>query len=487
MNTIHVSNVRESTKAYRLFNHNQLSNALMMKWKHPYISLLIIAIFLTFVSNPGFAAPPNINITNNTWLQNEPMVAINPLDHAKLVVGFNDNRSAGNFGVGWSWSDDGGNNWTSGGKFSFTGYTRGADPVVAFDNMGKAYMVGLAYNPDASPSLGRDGSIFVATSNDGGHTFPEANRRIIVSGNGTATYYDKPWLYVNPVNNDIYVTWVKRSNAWGVGGTESMVIEFTRSSDGGANFSPPIQVSNFSNTTGTNRTHGPQIAGVSGNHIYVSWHTLEAGTLPNPPTTPWKIWIAESTDSGVSFGTTNLVATTAWGYPINFISMSADPVSGRIYIVYADSLVQTPRDYDIFLTSASSAAGPWSSPLRINNDPQNGRWQFFPSLAIAPNGRVDVMWYDYRDDPNRLNVYYRYSRNGGSTWSANIKLTDNPGFTPDNANFAGDYNGVASVDDKAYMVWMDNRLGNQEIYGTTFEHVINTSPLSPPQSLQIQQ
>lgn len=425
---------------------------------------MIAVLLMPFysIANP----PPNVNISNNGWYQNEPMVAIKPTDHNKLVAGFNDARNAGSYGVGWAWSDNGGTNWNYGGKFSFSGYSLGADPVVAFDNTGTAYMVGLAYNPDSSPSiLGRDGSIFIAKSNDGGHTFT-VFQTIIATGKGTETHYDKPWLYINQANNHIYVAWVKRTNAWGTGGTESMVIEFTRSTNGGVNFSTPVQVSAFSSATGTNRSHGPQITAVSANQVYVAWHTLEAGTLPNPPTTPWKIWIAGSNNGGASFGTNNLAVTSVWGYPIRFISMDADPNTGKIYIAYADSTVQTPRDYDVFVTSATSAAGPWSAPVRVNDDPQNGRWQFFPALDVAPNGRVDVIWYDYRDNPNLINVYSTYSTDGGTTWATNSKLTDINGATPE-SGFAGDYNTVASVDERAYFAWMDKRTNTQEIYGAS--------------------
>lgn len=452
--------------------------------KLAFSSLLCLTTSLILAANTVIAAPPvNRNITNDSWSQNEPMVAFSPLDHNRVVVGFNDNRGAGDYGVSWSWSDNGGNSWTYGGKISFGGYSLGADPVVAFDNSGTVYMVGLVYNPDASPSLGQDGSVFFAKSNDNGQTFPAASRKLITIGTGTTTYYDKPWLYVNPANNHIYIAWVKRTNAWGAGGTESSVIEFTRSVDGGQTFSLPVQVSTFNNPTGSNRSHGPQITALSANRIFVSWHTLETGTLPNPPTTPWKIWVAESTDGGATFGTNDLAVTTEWGYPNRFISTDSDPANGKIYIAYADSHVQSPRDYDIFLTSAASASS-WSPPVKLNDDPQNGRWQFYPALDVAPNGRVDVIWYDYRDDASRLNVYYTYSTDGGVTWKSNTKITNvNLGFTPTN-DFAGDYNCVASVDENTYVVWMDNRLGNQEIYGASIIHP--TSAPSAPTNLQVQ-
>jgi hypothetical protein len=197
------------------------------------IAFILTVGFLLW-ANACFAQPANIRITNNGSPQNEPMVAINPQNHDRLIAGFNDERT-GNYRVGWAWSNDGGTIWNFGATFNPGGtthpgvYTRGADPVVAFDTNGTAYMTWLAYNPDPNANiLGRDGSIFIARSGDGGQTFNVFQKRI-AQGNGTATYYDKPWLYVNPANNHVYVAWTKRTNAWGDGGAQSMVIEFVRS------------------------------------------------------------------------------------------------------------------------------------------------------------------------------------------------------------------------------------------------------------------
>ena len=427
------------------------------------IILYLVCLLLIGIVETLYPQIPNVRITNNGWSQNEPMVAINPTNTNKLVCGYNDSRS-GNYKVGWSWSDDGGFTWTYGGNFTLTGHTHGADPVVAFDNTGTAYFAGLTYNWDNTHSAGKDGSVFVAKSGDGGHTF-NVFSKIIATGTGFTEHLDKPWLYINPANNHIYIAWVKRENAWGVGGTESATIWFTGSTDGGQNFSTPIQISTFSPATGTDRSHGPQITALSASQVYVSWHTIEAG---DPPTTPWKIWITESTNGGASFGPNHHVLNTAWGLPNRFISMDTDSSAGWIYIGYADSHVQTPRDYDIFVTSATSASGPWSTPVKINDDPAGtGRWQFWPSLDVAPDGRVDVMWYDFRDSANGIGVYYTSSSDGGTTWSSNVKVTNLPtGFTP-TSDFAGDYNGIASLNEKIQVVWMDRRNTNQEIYVAT--------------------
>jgi len=322
-----------------------------------YRLFLLVAV-AGILGLPAASLGANVRITNHGTDQNEPMVAIKPTDHTKMVVAFNDSRS-GSYRVGWAWSDNSGRSWNFGGTFTPAGYALGADPVVAFDTAGSAYIAGLAYNPDNTPgSLGCDGSVFLAKSNDDGRTFTVL-QKIVFAGAGTASYYDKPWLHVNPANSHVYLAWAKRSNAWGVGGAEAITIEFARSVNGGTNFSNPVQVSSFSPATGTSRSHGPQIATGPGQKVYVAWHTLEGGQL-GPGFVPPKIWIAESTDGGASFGSNYLVATIQNSLPNRFVSLGVNRANGRLYVAYA-ARPTYPGDHDVYVATATAASsGPHS-------------------------------------------------------------------------------------------------------------------------------
>jgi hypothetical protein len=462
--------------------------------------IVILVAFLVIAANFGIyqvSAPAftNVNVTNNSSNQNSPMVAINPLNHQKLVCGYNDLRS-GVWKLGWSWSDDGGSTWTYGGTFNpLSGYNRCADPNVAFDNTGTAYFAGTDYNYDSVSGRGKDGSVFLAKSNDGGHTFT-VFRKIIITGSGYNPDLDFTKMYINQANNNIYLAWTRRMNAWGVTGTEATTIWFTRSTNGGTTFSSPIQVSTFSPATGSSRSHGVQIAAV-GSKVYVSWHTVEAGTLGQPSWVPPKIYIAASTDGGVTFGTNYLVAVKQNSLPNRFISMGTDPSSGKIYIVYADRPTY-PGDYDAYVATSTAAAGPWTIK-RVNDDPVgNGFWQFWPSLGVAPNGRVDVIWYDERDADNLYGVYYSASNDGGSTWQTNIKLTNAVFPWPDTSLYwDGDFITVASVNEKAQATWGDYRYGsgNLEVYtvgipittktDTKIDFTFQPNPAKPGQTVTL--
>jgi hypothetical protein len=468
--------------------------------KNSVIALLIPLTMILVIANSAMlqsvsAVPTvstNINVTNDSVTQNEPNIAVDPLDPNQLVVGYNDNHDAHYAnGLGWSWSSDGGSTWTFGGHFTLlTGYTEMVNPIVAFDNAFNVYYCGVIYNykVTSGPRVGlaMDGSIFLAKSDDGGHTF-NVFQKIIATGSGFDPDLDRPWMCVNPVNNYVYVAWVRRMNAWmGPLGGEIMTIWVAHSTDGGETFSTPVQVGSDLYSTAYPWypcSHGPQIAVGVGGNVYVSWHTVESGTHSPSGWTGglWfsqipKIWIAISTDYGDTFGPSNHVKSIDHAYPAMFISMRVDSNWGnngdRIYIAYVDRPTDA-GDLDIYVATATSVAGVVKGSWminRVNDDPVgNGRAQFWPSLSVSPNGRAEVLWYDYRDSPWYVNVYYSSSEDGGMTWDANTKLTDvsPPGIFPA-SGYSGDFTGsIASLNDKALCVWMDNRLGNQEIFFAT--------------------
>ena len=96
-------------------------------------------------------------------------------------------------------------------------------------------------------------------------------------------------------------------------------------------------------------------------------------------------------------------------------------------------------------------------------DPQRLQGQYIPNISVAPNGRIDVAWWDTRDDPGtRSNdVYYTYSTDNGKTWSRNIRVTDQSinrtiGVWGVNYDMSSPP-GIASTDEFATFGWDDTR------------------------------
>jgi len=104
------------------------------------------------------------------------------------------------------------------------------------------------------------------------------------------------------------------------------------------------------------------------------------------------------------------------------------------------------------LVFARTALADWSAVRRIT---WTSGGSYYPALAIDASGYLHVAWHD--DTPGNYQLYYKRSTDGGTSWSANQRLTwtSNDSFTPDIA--ADSLGGV-------HVVWNDYSSGNAEVY-----------------------
>ncbi len=116
--------------------------------------------------------------------------------------------------------------------------------------------------------------------------------------------------------------------------------------------------------------------------------------------------------------------------------LAADPTSGALYIVWyghAEAMNGTEDfagDLDVFLRASTDGGGSWSDRMVVNDD-RSGANQFEPGIAIAPSGRVDIAWYDFRNSPDGgqsdegiSDVYYTSSEDGGRSFRLNLRIND---------------------------------------------------------------
>ena len=54
------------------------------------------------------------------------------------------------------------------------------------------------------------------------------------------------------------------------------------------------------------------------------------------------------------------------------------------------------------------------------------KWHWFGTFSVAPNGRLDAVWYDSRNAANNTDsqLFYSYSTDAGVTWSANVAVSN---------------------------------------------------------------
>lgn len=123
--------------------------------------------------------------------------------------------------------------------------------------------------------------------------------------------------------------------------------------------------------------------------------------------------------------------------------LAADPNSATLYVVWyghPDPRASRPEDdHDIYLRVSTTDGGDtWSDPERVNDDQRENVQHYDPNMAIAPNGRLDIAWLDFRNSPvpegdaegppfnhgGFQDVYYSSSSDQGRTLTPNLRITD---------------------------------------------------------------
>jgi hypothetical protein len=107
--------------------------------------------------------------------------------------------------------------------------------------------------------------------------------------------------------------------------------------------------------------------------------------------------------------------------------------------------------------------------VRVNDDPDgNGAWHWFAAHAIAPDGRIDVVWNDTRESGSSVlsRLYYSYSYDAGVTWSPNVAVSpqfDSTVGWPNQAKI-GDYYTIVSDGDGGHVAYSATFNGEQDVY-----------------------
>ena len=78
----------------------------------------------------------------------------------------------------------------------------------------------------------------------------------------------------------------------------------------------------------------------------------------------------------------------------------------------------------MFVRSTNGGAS-FSAPVRINDDATTNKWHWFGTFSVAPNGRLDAVWYDTRNDAGNFlsQLFYSYGTDAGVTWSPNVAVS----------------------------------------------------------------
>lgn len=376
---------------------------------------------------------------------NEPSIAVNPTNPNNMAIGWRqfDTISSNFRQAGYAYSTDAGQTWTFPGVIE-PGIFR-SDPVLDADNYGNIFYYSL------STASGYTCELF--KSINGGATW---------LGPVPAYGGDKGWMTIDRTGSlgqgNIYC--FSRDDV-------STTIVMTRSIDGGQSFQPLVNVPQ-------NPGRGTLDVGVNG-ELYAAGLSFNNGQFV----------LARSSNAPDSLATPVFEFSTQLDLGGQFSSYAGPNPGGLLgqtivasdnfgasgdSTVYVLSSVDPPGidPLDVYFIRSTNRGNSWSSPIRINDDPGTSAWQWFGTLSVAPNGRIDVIWLDTRDDPGTYlsSLYYAFSEDNGQSWSQNERLS--PAFDPHvgwpQQNKMGDYFDMISDDYGASIAWAGTFNGEEDVY-----------------------
>jgi len=377
---------------------------------------------------------------------NEPSIAVDPNDSNRMAIGWRQfNTITNNFRqAGYGYTTDSGQTWTFPGVIE-PGIFR-SDPVLDSDADGNFYYNSLTNSPEYYCD--------VFKSSDGGFAW---------DGGTFAQGGDKQWMTIDKTNGPgkghIYAFWTYAYSVCDPG-------FFTRSTDGNESYENCITIPGYP-YWGTLAV-GPEgelyIGGSNGSNFLVAKSTTAQNS--NGIVT-WDMTKVVSLDGSIANGygpnPGGLLGQTSIA-----VDNSDGPYHGNVYLLCSVNRTSNPDPLDVMFVRSTDGGVNWSSPVRVNDDPNTTAYQWFGTMSVAPNGRIDVVWLDTRDNPGTYMsaLYYSNSKDGGLTWSLNERLSDyfDPHVGWPQQNKMGDYYDMVSNNNGAYLAWAATFNGEQDVY-----------------------
>jgi len=329
-------------------------------------------------------------------------------------------------------------------------YTAHTNPCLAVNETGVLYYAMAGFDSAAPPS-----DIFVFTATDTGLHFGPP---VLATPGTPNTFEARPWIAAR--GDTVYLTYhsFRGRDEWPYRNGD---IYFTRSTDRGQSFLPPIRVNdNPQDTTGRG---APTVAVASGGLIYVVW-SMDMRNAPEVG-----IYCATSTDGGRTFGPNHRVTSTIWLRDMPWRTgplaiSAADCDSAFVHVFWADQRDTMPRDTstDIWYSRSTDRGFTFSNP-RLMSAPY--RDNFLPTVYADTRNYVYALWYEeIRADTFRL--VHSTSANRGNTFYGPYRVGSRP-FVPKlggpSGNSMGEYIS-SSGEVPSALFWTDSRGTSQDIY-----------------------
>ncbi len=376
---------------------------------------------------------------------NEPSLAVDPTNPDRIVIGWRQfDVISNNFRqAGYSYSLDGGQTFTNPGVLDPGNFR--SDPVLDFDRDGNFY-----YN-----SLQGTFACDVFEIDDGG---------VIWSSPKPAFGGDKQWMRLDRTDG---IGSGNNYSYWNFGFTTCASGQFTRSTDGSETFEECILIDEQP-FWGTLAVDKDGTLYITGRDASGDINVIRSTNAKDPLATIVWDQVTE-VDLGGSLAVSQAINPSGLsGQAWVDVDISDGPGEGNVYVCASVTVSGDP--VDVMFAKSTDGGATFEPPIRINND-DTGNYNWFGTLSVAPNGRIDVIWLDTRNSgagSRDSRLFYTFSEDQGATWSNNEVISEffDPNIGYPNQNKMGDYIDMVSDDNYAHIAWANTLNGGQDVYYT---------------------
>ena len=469
------------------------------------MSLVMVAMALAMPAMAGAQEDPvvtqAVQVTPNpdpVRAHSSPQIALNPDNGELVIVESNPRGSKEERTCNVHISADAGQNWFAGGNLMKEPSTDcslhgdyGPYATMAFAEDGSLYVAFVASDPEfADPStfaplstsrpavaiqsvapaslLGGwffshpprrvPRNVFLARSDDGGRSFETTT--VFIGAEQPARAPAKlppdgenkgPMLAVDPDDaSSVYVGWRQGDLT---DDTRKLRTVVAASDDGGRTFTDPVDLSD------ERGGDYPALAVTPDGTVHAVFWTRDFSPPPPPPEDdlageeadgPVPPAAAPPEEEPTPVAPIQHVRSSdhgqTWSEPVPIDPgnqdaqrpplLAVDSGSGALYMAWyshpetMNDAEDFDGDLDIFFRASTDGGTSWSDRITVNDDGV-GANQFEPGIDVGPDGRVDIAWYDFRNSPDGgkneegvSDVYYASSHDGGQTFTPNLRVND---------------------------------------------------------------
>src|SRR5262249_52524778 len=337
---------------------------------------------------------------------NECTISVDPTNLSRMAIGWRQFDSVlSNFRQGgYGYTTDGGVHWTFPGVLQNNVFR--SDPVTNSDETGTFFYLSLLQTFCEN----------MYRSTNGGQSWTE------LQPDGLAGGGDKQWFTIDKTGGPGHGFQYQSSD--GADCDNSGVVEFQRSTDGGITWEAPIHIPNDP-TIGTLDvdTNGNLFIGGEG---FTTFYCVRSSNAQFGDQTPqFDQQTAVNMGGDLIFGGAINPGGLA-GQLFLAIDRSGGPTNNYIYMLA--SVVPPGRSTtDVMFVRSTDGGSTFSAPTKVNDELVNpSKWHWFGTFSVAPNGRLDAVWYDTRNAANNTDsqLFYSYSTDAGMTWAPNVAVSN---------------------------------------------------------------